>query len=83
MVVTGNFFDKACPTTGQTNMSKRTKTTVTFSVTVQLPKGVTIPQMQAYIRDAVGGWKGGMSPSEFDDLDVFTVGLVKRITTYG
>ena len=35
-----------------------------FIVSVDIPKGVTIAEMQQYIEDTVGGWSGGLDPRE-------------------
>lgn len=64
-------------------MSRRQQTTATFAIRIQLPASVTASMMQQYIVDSLNGWKGGMSPSEFDTLQVNAVTLTKRETTYG
>ena len=38
--------------------------------------------IQEYIRTAIQSWKGGMSPSEFDDLQVVAVSLKEKRITY-
>lgn len=41
-----------------------------FIVTVDVPKGVTLPEMCDYITEAVGVWKGQLHPDErLFDLD--------------
>ena len=64
-------------------MSRKTRTTATFNIRVVLPQSVTIPMMQEYIRTAVQGWKGGMSPSEFDTIEIEAVAILKKETVYG
>lgn len=64
---------------------RRATTEVTFNLTMTLPHDVTIQQAQQYVRDAVGGWKGGFNADEpMTELDVDTirVGLQKKVVTY-
>lgn len=67
-------------------MGKRAHTTVTFAITLKVPDGANGQTLQHYLRDAIAGWKGGLSPDDplsMLDLTDFTVALTKRITTYG
>lgn len=42
----------------------------TFTVTVEMPSGVTIKEMKQYINDAVRNWAGGYDPElPIFDLD--------------
>lgn len=66
-------------------MSKRSSTRVTFSVSLQLPPGVTMDELQNYVRTSVACWKGGGDPQaplyQLDGKSV-EVRLLKRETTY-
>jgi hypothetical protein len=35
-----------------------------FTVSVEMPEGVTVLDMQRYIREAVQYWKGGLHPDD-------------------
>lgn len=49
-----------------------------FVVSVEMPAGVTVEEMEAYIEQAVGCWKGGKDPeSPIYDLDGKTVRAVR------
>lgn len=45
-------------------MSKRSRTTLTFSVRMPLPPGATAKDALAYVHSAITSWKGGMDPAE-------------------
>lgn len=68
-------------------MGKSKKSTVlTFSVTLPMPDGATIPDVQEYIKVALKLYKRGFTsddPFFNTDFTNITVGLKKRETTYG
>lgn len=49
-----------------------------FVVSVELPPGVSVEDMEAYIEESVGCWKGGKDPeSPIFDLDGETVRVAR------
>lgn len=64
---------------------RKQKTTVTFALTMVLPTGVNINQMQQYVRTAITHWSSaGAGPDNAFHLadEDFTVALKKKETIY-
>lgn len=67
-------------------MAKKSVTTAVFNVTVTLPPGMNLKDMQDYVRDAVKSYKGGMDPQDPTfhlDPDTVRVALSSKVTKYG
>ena len=65
-------------------MGKRTKTTVTFGVTLHMPDDCNMLQMQEHIRESVRNWQGIRSPIVTSEwVESVKVAITKRVTTYG
>ncbi|HEX6826441.1 MAG TPA: hypothetical protein VF077_09015 [Nitrospiraceae bacterium] len=65
---------------------RKTETTAIFTVKLNIPQGGNAILAQAYIRDAIQGWGGGLSPTHpFFKIepDSFTVALKEKVTRYG
>lgn len=65
-------------------MSRRTKTTATFTVNIVVPHGSNIQATQLYIRAAILGWCAMNPENKMFQLkpEDFTVALKARHTTY-
>lgn len=66
-------------------MSRRAQTVLTFAVKVRVPANANGQVLQKYLRDAISGWRGGLSPDDplfALDTSELTVSLLKRTTTY-
>ena len=49
-------------------MTKPRTTKLTFAVTLQQPKGVTIPEMRAFIIEAIKSHEGKAAEADFSDI---------------
>lgn len=62
-------------------MSAKSQTTATFAVTLVLPNGVNLQDMQDHIRNAVQEWDAGKNMSIDDNF--VRVYLIRKVTEYG
>lgn len=50
-----------------------------YTVTVKRPEGVSISEMNAYIKEAIVGWSGGFHPEDpRNDIQVTSVRRIKQ-----
>lgn len=66
-------------------MSKRSRTTLTFSVQMPLPPGATAKDAMAYVHNALTDYKGGMDPAEpmmSMQANELQVKIINRETVY-
>ncbi len=66
-------------------MAKRTKTNLTFQVTIRGVQGLTIPQARSFIKDALISEQNALNqddPIKAIDLSQVTIHLTNKETSY-
>lgn len=68
-------------------MAKRTRTTLTFAVTLRDLEGINIPTARGFIKEALESYQGSYSDRDSPlcdiDLDAVTVHLTNKEVKYG
>ena len=67
-------------------MSRKSRTVATFAVTIQVPFGTNLSDVQLFIRRAIStcGFTESKNTTQYAiPEDSFTVALTKKVTTYG
>ena len=64
-------------------MSRKQRTIATFAVTIQMPDGFNLADMQKFIRAAITSYSANVEQEFRITDDMFTAALTKKVTTYG
>lgn len=64
-------------------MAKRSKTKLTFAVTIEQPAGMKIPDVRAFFKDAIKHEQGRRYKDDIFNIDAVKIHLLNKETQYG